>query len=320
MNYLIRIVFLVMLIVGCGKEQPKPQTVTQDVQKPRQNVPQFDGNSAFAFLKKQTDFGSRSPGSPAHEKCLRYLQTEMQKYADAVSPQTFSHVGYDGKNIIMTNLISSFNLKATTRILFLAHWDSRPRADQDPDFKKRNQSILGANDGASGVAVLLEIAQHLKSNPPNVGIDMLFTDGEDYGKEGDNQNYLLGAKHFAKNLPSGFKPAFGILLDMVGDVQLEIAKEKYSLQYAPDIVELVWSTAKELGVDQFTSDTQGWVIDDHLPFNEVGIKTIDLIDFHYPDETNRYWHTTQDTPDKCSPESLEAVGKVLMYVIYQYPA
>jgi Zn-dependent M28 family amino/carboxypeptidase len=154
--------------------------------------------------------------------------------------------------------------------------------------------------------------------PPNVGIDMLFTDGEDYGKKHENHNYLLGARYFAKNISPGFKPVFGILIDMIGDAQLEIPKDRYSLEYAPEIVELIWSKARELGVYQFSDKVQGYVMDDHLPLNEVGIKTVDLIDFTYPDESNRYWHTVQDTPDKCSAESLEAVGKVLLNVIYTF--
>jgi Peptidase family M28 len=308
-----------LLLFGCSKEGPKKEdTKSVMPQQTRQTTPNFDGKRAFDYLVAQTKFGPRVPGSKAHDKCLNYLLSEMQKYADAVNPQQFSHTGYDGKNLSMTNIISSFNLKAESRILFVAHWDSRPMADQDPDPKKRNLPVLGANDGASGVAVLMEMAVHLKESPPSVGVDMLFTDGEDYGKEGDNQNYLLGARYFAQHKPEGFKPLFGILLDMVGDKELEIPKDQYSIRFAPDIVELVWSTAHELGVSQFTDGLQGYVMDDHLPLNDVGIKTIDLIDFDYPDETNRYWHTTEDTPDKCDPASLSAVGEVLMHVIYQY--
>ncbi|MDI6766512.1 MAG: M28 family peptidase [Bacteroidota bacterium] len=283
------------------------------------NIPKFDGIQAFAYLKSQTDFGARVPGSDAHKKCLNYLHLELQKYADGVTLQPFKHIGYSTETIQMTNIIASFNLKATTRILLLAHWDCRPFADQDPNPKNQTKPVLGANDAASGVAVLLEIARHLKQTPPKVGVDILFTDGEDYGKEGDLKNYLLGAKYFSKNLPQGFKPVFGILLDMVGDSQLEILKEPYSIKYAPDIVELVWSTAKKLNIYQFVDDVRQYgVIDDHLPLNEVGIKTINIIDFAYPDESNSYWHTMEDTPDKCSPESLEAVGKVILHVIYNY--
>jgi glutaminyl-peptide cyclotransferase len=276
-------------------------------------VPAFDGERSYQYLLAQTDFGPRNPGSPGHAKCLDYLKQELEKYADAVNLQPFTQQGYLKETLRLTNIIASFNLQATTRVLLIAHWDTRPRADQDPDVKKRNQPILGANDAASGVAVLLEIARHLKTQPPGVGVDFVIVDGEDYGKEGDNTYYLLGSKYFVNHRPQGFAPAFGILLDMIGYTDLAIKREGSSVQYAPDIVELVWSTARTLGLRQFTAQMQSPIIDDHIPFNEARIKTIDLIDFDYP-----YWHTTQDTPDKCSSESLEAVGKVLLQVIYEY--
>ncbi len=320
MKYSLLLVLLAVFIQACTKEQqknPVPQPDRQRTQ-PATAVPTFDGKKAFEYLKAQTNFGPRNPGSTGHQKCLDYLQRELQQYADAVNLQPFTQPGYDGVTLKLTNIIASFNLQSTTRILLIAHWDTRPRADQEKDPKKRNQPILGANDGASGVAIYLEIARHLRSAPPAIGIDILFVDGEDYGKESDTPNYLLGARYFAEHLPKGFSPAFGILLDMVGDKQLEIRKEQYSMKYAPDIVDLVWSTAAALGVEQFSSFAQNAVTDDHIPLNEAGIKTIDLIDFDYPDASNRFWHTSEDTPDKCSPESLEAVGKVILHVIYTY--
>ena len=274
-------------------------------------VPEFDGKLAFEQLTRQTSFGPRVPGTPEHDKCLEYLHSTLHSYGATVTLQHFNHTGYSGELLKMTNIVASFNSTATTRILLIAHWDSRPQADQEQDVPKRSLPVLGANDGASGVAILLEIARHLKDNPPAAGIDMLLVDGEDYGREGDLDNYLLGTKYFVDHLPAGFKPVFGILLDMVGDKDLEIPKEPNSLQYAPDIVDLIWSTAKNLGIYQFSDRVQRPVIDDHLPLNEAGIKTVDLIDFDYPP-----WHTTGDTPDKCSPESLQAVGRVLMQVIY----
>ena len=319
MKFLLFALSLTVLLAGCSKENAPPRQVPQ-IQEAKGAVPTFDGKKAFEYLKAQTDFGPRTAGSSAHQNCLNYMESEMKKTADAVNLQTFQVKGYGGENLNLTNVISSFNMSATTRVLLIAHWDSRPRADQESDPKKQNQPILGANDGASGVAVLMEIARHLHSNPPAAGVDMLFDDGEDYGKEGDNNNYLLGTRYFAKNLPNGFHPAYGILLDMVGDKQLELLREPNSIRNAPDIVDLVWSTAKDLGMYQFTDEVQRPVLDDHLPLIEVGIKTIDLIDFNYPDASNRYWHTTQDTPDKCSPESLEAVGTVLLHVIYKQPA
>jgi hypothetical protein len=304
----------------CSSDSPKKETTPERPSGRAPSIPSFDGKKAFSYLLAQTAFGPRNAGSPGHQACLEYLKTQMGQFADSVSLQPFSMRGYEGTDLHFTNVISSFNLKAATRILLLAHWDTRPRADQDRDPAKKNNPILGANDAASGVAVLMEIARQLKAQPPPVGIDILFDDGEDYGKEGDTQNYLLGTRHFAKNLPPGVRPSFGILLDMVGDKELELQKEPYSVRYASDVVELVWSAAAELGVYQFTNEMQRAVLDDHLPLNEAGIRTIDLIDFNYPDASNRFWHTTEDTPDKCSPESLEAVGKVLLYVIYRQPS
>ncbi len=311
---------LICAFLGCGNDTPKSKPVEE--QKPviqQSPVPAFDGKNAFRYLTAQTDFGPRAPNSAGHRNCLNYLQSEISKYADAVNLQSFTITGYNGEVLNLANVISSFNLNSTTRILLLAHWDTRPRADQEKDKKKQQKPILGANDGASGVAVLLEIARHLKSNPPPIGVDILFVDGEDYGKERDNKFYSLGARYFAKNLPPGFTPAFGILVDMIGDKELQIFKDRYSLQQAPDVVDLVWKTAAELNISEFANEKhQGDIFDDHVPLNQAGIKTIDLIDFDYPDTSNSYWHTLQDTPDKCSAESLEAVGKVLMHVIYRY--
>ena len=275
-------------------------------------VPEFDAASSFALLKAQTAFGPRVPGTPAHDRCLSWLRGELVSSGADVSLQPFTHTGYDGTPLPMTNLFASINPGAAKRILLVAHWDSRPRADQDPDPAKRALPIAGANDGASGVAVLLQIARVCKAASPPAGVDLLLVDGEDYGREGDSENYLLGSRWFARHLPAGYRPQFGIVLDMIGDRDLAIPREPYSIQYAPDIVELVWGSAAELGVRQFVQEEQRYVLDDHIPLNEAGIKTIDLIDFDYP-----YWHTTADTDDKCSPESLSAVGRVLLHVIYR---
>jgi glutaminyl-peptide cyclotransferase len=321
MNLTHTLILCILLLLGCSKEQPGPAEQKPVTPLAKIDVPSFDSSNAFRYLLKQTSFGPRVPGSIAHDKCLAFFQKELSGLAEAVNLQTFTQTGYDGKILSMTNVIASFNLKTTARILLLAHWDSRPRADQDPNPIKRSLPILGANDGASGVAVLMEIANQLKNHPCPVGVDILLTDGEDYGKEGDLINYFLGARYFAQNLPTGYKPIFGILLDMIGDRQLTLLKEPYSVRYAPDVVNLVWNTAKDLGIYQFEDRLRAFnVQDDHLPLNEAGIKTIDLIDFGYPDDSNQYWHTTADTPDKCSAESLWAVGNVLLNVLYHYPS
>ena len=315
-NYLLGLAAAIAFM-GCAKTQTDQGSEIRQKEAETATAPVFDGKRAFGYLTAQTNFGPRNPGSPGHRNCLSYIQSEMQSVADAVNPQPFTVTGYKKEVLKLTNVIASFNLKSTSRILLVAHWDSRPRAEQDKDPKKKALPILGANDGASGVAVLLELAQHLKRQPPEVGVDFLFVDGEDYGEEGDTKYYLLGARYFAQNLPVGFAPRFGILLDMIGDAHLEIPKDRYSLEHAPDIVELVWSAARDLKVHQFVdSPSRTWTTDDHVPLNEAGIKCIDLIDFEYPDASNKYWHTTEDTPDKCSAESLEAVGKVLLRVIY----
>lgn len=319
--------FLVVLSWNCQRNQPQERTTAKqpasggaarsEQGKTSSHVPTFDGKRAFDYLVVQTKFGPRVANTNAHRACLHYLGTELQKYADTVYFQPFTHVGYDGKTLYLSNIIASFNVEAKKRILLCAHWDSRPWADQDPDPKNHTKPILGANDGASGVAVLLEIARHLKSQPPSIGIDIVLFDGEDYGKSGDLNNFLLGSRYFVKNKPPSIAPEFGILLDMVGDTQLELPKESNSVKYAPDIVNLVWSTARDVGSTAFIDAIGDDVYDDHIPLNQAGIKTIDIIDFAYPDQSHQYWHTLEDTPDKCSPESLAEVGNVVLHVIYR---
>jgi Iap family predicted aminopeptidase len=312
-----RLVTIVLLfsLAACGTRQQEdsPQHVER-VQPVF--VPQFDPTQAFRYLTTQTDFGPRNPGSAGHAACLRFMHKELHRFADAVSLQPFTASDYRGNSYRMTNVIASFNPAATDRILLSAHWDTRPWADDDPNPANRNTPILGANDGASGIAVLLEIARLLKQYPPPIGVDMVFFDGEDLGTQGDNTHWALGSKYFARNMPEGFRPRFGINIDMIGDANLEIPREPYSEQYAPHVVKLVFTIARQLNIPQFVDRPGRPVYDDHIPLNEAGIPTANLIDFDYPDASNRYWHTMEDTPDKCSPESLEAVGRVLLHIIY----
>lgn len=303
--------FLILLIfvLSCNSDKkPKPQVEP----KVQISIPEFNADSAFEYLKKQVSFGARVPNTKAHEDCKNFLVAEISKYADAVNLQKFTHF-YLGKIFNLTNIIASFNLNSGYRILLCAHWDSRPYADEEKEASKKIQPVPGANDGASGVAVLLEIARILKENPPPIGVDIVFFDGEDLGASGDLENFCIGSKYFAKNKSPNYLPQFGILLDMVGDKELEIYKEENSVKYAPDVVNYVWSIARELGIYEFKESVKHSVYDDHIPLNEAGIRTIDIIDFDYP-----YWHTTEDTPDKCSPESLKKVGTVVLNVIYRY--
>lgn len=212
----------------------------------------------------------------------------------------------------MTNIIASFGLEKEERILLCAHWDTRPWADQDQTPENREKPILGANDGASGVAILLETARNIQKSEPRYGIDIILFDGEDAGIPGQSESYALGSQYFAKNKDIRYRPSFGILLDMVGDKDLQIYQEENSLEYAPQIVELVWNRAQKLVLPAFIPTPGYEVNDDHLPLIRVGIPCIDIIDFDYD-----YWHTLEDTPDKCSPESLEQVGMLVLSLLYE---
>lgn len=313
------VLFLISLAAcsrpGTDQRTTPPSTMT--TQPAPRAIPAFNGDRAYAYLLKQTSFGPRNPNSAGHETCKNYFIATLRGLADDVTLQEFTVDGYDREKLRLTNIIASFRPHDPDRILLLAHWDTRPRAERDQDPKKRNLPILGANDAASGVAVLLELASLLKATPPAIGVDILLVDGEDYGKESDHARYLLGSRHFANTRPPNYLPRFGILLDMVGDAQLELPREMNSFTYAPDIVSLVWGTARELGYAQFVDENGEEILDDHVPLNEAGIKTIDIIDFNYPDQTHRYWHTHEDTPEHCSAESLGAVGTVITHVVYR---
>lgn len=270
--------------------------------------PAFDGKRAFADLEKQVSFGPRVPGTPGHRQCLDWLIEQLEKTADRVEIQTFTQV-VGGKSLRLYNIFGIFNENASKRIMLCAHWDTRPTADEELDPAKRRQPILGANDGASGVAVLLELARQFKVKRPDVGVIIALWDGEDYGP--DVNSMLLGSRYFAKNMGK-LRPTYGILLDMVGDRDLQIYKEVNSVQAAPQLVERVWRIAGELGYRKYFPDAVKYaIIDDHIPLIEAGVPCIDLIDFDYP-----YWHTLEDTVDKCSPEALQVVGEVVAALVY----
>jgi hypothetical protein len=320
-----------LLVNGCKDKEPESISTakqsTTDSTRPDKGpdttgLPPFDGSNAYNHVVKQVGFGPRNPNSEGHRKTLEYLATELGKYTDQVTRQSWTHDGYNGEKLELTNIIASFNPKATQRYLLVAHWDTRPRAEQDPDSAQRDRPIPGANDAGSGVGVLLELARIMKDHPPQVGIDIVLVDGEDYGRESDLDSYFLGARYFARNLAPGFKPTFGILLDMVGDRNASFAMEANSLHYAPDVVRALWNAARDLGLHQFKQMAGPAISDDHIPLNEAGIPTIDIIDAdlvgnNTNDLSRHYWHTSQDTPDKVSSETLGAVGRLLVYMIYK---
>ena len=274
-------------------------------------VPKFDQDGAFTYLIGQCQIGPRYPGSPGHDDCRKYLLDQLSGYTSLVKIQDFNYRDEAlQKDLKLTNIITSFYPEKKERVLLCAHWDTRPFADLDPDSALRSEPILGANDGASGVAILLEIARMVSSKEPRRGVDIVFFDGEDWGPESNLDKFCLGSKYFAKN-KGDYQPEFGILLDMVGDKDLTLYQEGYSLRYARELTDLIWSTARSLGLHCFKDSIGQFVYDDHVPLLEAGIPCVDLIDFDYP-----YWHTTSDTPDKCSPKSLQIIGDLLMDILY----
>ena len=232
----------------------------------------------------------------------------MKQRADTVIVQTWTHTTADGKQLPMRNILARYNPTATDRILYVTHWDTRPISDGAENLGERQLPVPGANDGASGVGLFVALGDALKKNPPPGGVDLLFVDGEDYGEFDETlADVLIGSAYFAKHPPdSVYKPIFGVLWDMIGDKDLAIKREGYSLQRAPEVVDRVWAKAAELGHEGvFLNVDIGAITDDHLPLLEAGMRVIDVIDLDYP-----YHHRPADTYDKISARSLSIVGEV----------
>lgn len=282
----------------------------------------FDGAKAYEYVQAQVAFGPRVPGTPGHARAGEWIVEQMRSRADTVIEQRWTHVTRDGKQLPMRNVLARFNPGASRRVLYLAHWDTRPVADSDPNFGNKRLPIPGANDGASGVALLVALADQLKAEAPTVGVDLLFVDGEDYGSFDDRElaDVLIGARYFSRNLPSAdYRPLFGVVWDMIGDANLHIYQEGHSMSAAPEVVARVWDTAAQLGYGtHFIRQTIEPITDDHVPLIQAGLRVIDVIDINYasPDGIN-YHHTMHDTIDKVSRESLQVVGDVALTVIRQ---
>ena len=286
-----------------------------------QEAPPFDGRRAYELLEAQVALGPRYPGSPGHAKMVAFLDSHLTAWAHAVGRQVaVVRHPYKTGTFEITNILARFNPDARSRILLLAHYDTREMADEDPDPANRSRPILGANDGASGVAILLTLAEIMSREPPEIGVDLLFADAEDMGRSGDLESWALGTKAFVPRmveLLGGVLPRYAVLLDMVGDAQLDLPVEYYSWREASDLVRRVWQLANDLGYEQFRLEFGTAVYDDHVPLLEAGIPAIDIIDFEYPNSDTNYWQTLDDTPDKCSAESLEAVGTVVTTLVYR---
>jgi len=274
---------------------------------------EFNGRTAFSYVEKQMSFGPRIPNKPAHDQTGDWLLAELRARADTVIVQEIRHVTHRGDTLHLRNFFARFRPQASERVLFLAHWDTRPMADQAANLAQQRMPVPGANDGASGTALLLGVADALKARPPAGGVDLLFVDGEDYGNFADTNDVLIGSRWFAAHLPPGYQPLYAVLFDMVGDKDLQIFEEAQSVAFAPEVVQRVWRVAADRGHEhQFVPGVKYPLTDDHVSLQKVGIHAIDVVDFDYP-----YWHTTEDTIDKVSAESLQIVGDVAVALVRQ---
>ncbi len=272
----------------------------------------FDGAASMKYLHTALQFGTRVPGSPGHKATGDWIVAEMRARGATVTEQTWTHTTKAGKPLPQRNIIAQWNPAATKRVLYVTHWDTRPKAEQAPPADTL-KPIIGANDGTSGIALFLAIGDALKAKPTSIGVDLVFVDGEDYGEFGPPEvDVFIGSQYFTAHLPSpGYKPEFAIVWDMIGDRSLQIFQEQNSLDFAPEVVARVWRQAEAMGYANFFIQRPKYPVrDDHIALQAAGIKAIDVIDLDYP-----FHHTLEDTEDKVSLESMQIVGNVAVAVI-----
>lgn len=277
----------------------------------------FNADSAYSYVAKQVAFGPRVPNTEAHRQCGDWLASELRRHGADVIEQKATLKAFDGTSLNARNIFGCINPDVKKRVLLLAHWDCRPWADADPNPANRKTPVDGANDGASGVGVILEIARQLNLAKSDLGIDFLFVDAEDWGNDGNEESWALGTRYFVENLPiEGYAPDYAILLDMVGGKDATFYREYFSEQAAPDVAAKVWSAAGALGYgDRFFNRVGTAVMDDHVQLITHGIPAIDIIEYHPEAESgfNPRWHTVNDNMEGIDPATLEAVGKTVIY-------
>jgi len=323
----ISLLALALLVLTSCSSSPKEKSVKKNsIPVKEVQVPTFNADSAYQYVAEQVAFGPRVPNTEEHRKAALYLEQTLKRFTPDVLVQSFQQRAYDGTVLNGKNIIAQFNKGQKKRVLLAAHWDSRPFADHDPDEANHHTPIDGANDGASGVGVLLEIARQMSIQAPDIGVDIVLFDLEDYGMpafagDGSNESWALGSQYWANNpMPIDYTANFGILLDMVGAENVSFRMEYYSMRYAPHIVKKVWKQAAALGFDSiFLFEEGGYVMDDHIPVNEVlKIPMIDII--HYDDSRDSsffpHWHTVNDNLDNIDKESLRIVGETVTHVVY----
>lgn len=322
-HFLLIAIALIFVLSSCNRNRQGSETSEETVAlKPAP----FNADTAYAFAQKQVEFGPRVPNTPAHGKCAAFLEATLRRFTKNVIVQRGTVNAYDGTALKFSNIIGSFNPDAKVRVLLLSHWDSRHVADHDPDPLKRRQPVDAANDGASGVGILLEAARQLSIRQPAIGVDILLVDAEDYGAPEDaasdaTDDWALGSQYWAKNPHKpGYTARFGILLDMVGAKDARFTLEATTMKYAPDIARKVWAIGEQLGYGDFfsTQETNG-ITDDHVYINEIiRIPTIDIIQYDPTTSSGFYknWHTTHDNMEGLSKETLQAVGTTVLTTVY----
>ncbi|NVO03108.1 MAG: M28 family peptidase [Bacteroidetes bacterium] len=329
-NYLYFVVVGAILFSSCGNNNKKIETdkTTENENKITVKVPVFNGDSAYYFVKKQVGFGPRVTNSKENKKCADYIAGKLKEYTDDVSIQNGKMRAFDGSILNLKNIIASFNPEKTDRIFLCSHWDSRPFSDQDPDKENHSKPILGANDGASGVGVLMEIARLLKISKPNIGVDLILFDAEDYGQPENStfpdmeDSWCLGSQYWSNNPHKpNYNAKYGILLDMVGAENATFTMEGTSMFYASDFVRKVWDAGKRAGFENyFVAKETKEIIDDHMYINRIKkIPTIDIIQYEPISQSNFYvnWHTQKDDMNGINKNTLKAVGQTLLTVIFE---
>ena len=308
MRFHVAILILVVTVAGCSDRKPAAN------EAPVRAGPRtaFSGDSALGYVRTAMEFGFRIPGTDAHRQAGDWIVARMRERADTVVVQEWTHTSAAGSPLPMRNVLARFRPEAVERVLFLTHWDTRPRSESAARVEDRERPVPGANDGTSGIGLFLALGDVLKKTPPSVGVDLLFVDGEDYGDFSTDTDVLIGSKYFADHLPSAdYRPTFGVLWDMIGDRDLQIPYEQNSLDGAPEVVARVWQTAADLGYGSvFVQQSRPAITDDHLPLLRKGLRVIDVIDLDYGPPTQTWHHTPDDTIDKISAASLQVVGDV----------
>lgn len=312
--------------LACGNKTASSTDVSEAGANSFDSMPSFCADSAYSYVNRQVKMGPRVPGSEGHTACAGYLISELKRHgADTVIDQATTVTAFTGDRLPIHNIMGRFNPDVKRRVLLVAHWDTRPWADNDPNEKNHKTPVLGANDGASGVGVLLELARQFSISRPSVGVDILFVDAEDYGNSGGFSNnpdsWCLGTQYWIQNMPYGVDdiPAYAILLDMVGGKSAVFNREYGSVRNAPGIVEHVWDIAARSGFSsRFHNEVAGGIIDDHIYLQKAGIPSIDIIECNNY-ETKSFpstWHTVKDDMDSIDPSTLKAVGQTVLNTVY----